>query len=48
VKIIQDESPGAWREVEKDKYHILVDNIKKDAFQKIEEYIDGCVTENKA
>jgi len=41
VKIIQDECPTAWKEVEKDKYQILVDNIKKDTFQRIDEYIEA-------
>jgi len=45
VKIIQEESPTAWKEVEKDKYQILVDNIKKETFGKIEEYIDSCTQE---
>jgi len=45
VKIIQEECPSAWKEVEKDKYQILVDNLKKETFIKIEEYIDSCLQE---
>jgi len=45
VKIIQDECPNAWKEIEKEKYQIQVDAIKKDTFGKIEEYIDSCTQE---
>ena len=35
VKIIQDENSNAFKEVEKDRYQILVDNLNKDTFNKI-------------
>jgi len=41
--MIQEECPAAWKEVEKDKYQILVDNIRKDTFNKLDEYIDTCI-----
>mmetsp|Transcript_13452 Transcript_13452/g.15418 ORF Transcript_13452/g.15418 Transcript_13452/m.15418 type:complete len:233 (-) Transcript_13452:65-763(-) len=45
VKIIQEESPSAWKEIEKDKFQIVVDNIKKDTFKKIEDYMNECLEE---
>eukprot|EP01016_Furgasonia_blochmanni_P018387 TRINITY_DN2089_c0_g1_i2.p1 TRINITY_DN2089_c0_g1~~TRINITY_DN2089_c0_g1_i2.p1 ORF type:complete len:260 (+),score=43.15 TRINITY_DN2089_c0_g1_i2:80-859(+) len=43
VKIIQEECSNAFKEVEKDRYQILVDNLNKDTFNKIWEYVDSCM-----
>mmetsp|Transcript_49382 Transcript_49382/g.56883 ORF Transcript_49382/g.56883 Transcript_49382/m.56883 type:complete len:232 (+) Transcript_49382:31-726(+) len=45
VTMIQEECPSAWKEVEKDKFQIVVDNIRKDIFRKIEDYLSECLDE---
>eukprot|EP01017_Pseudomicrothorax_dubius_P013077 TRINITY_DN1563_c0_g1_i2.p1 TRINITY_DN1563_c0_g1~~TRINITY_DN1563_c0_g1_i2.p1 ORF type:complete len:234 (-),score=46.53 TRINITY_DN1563_c0_g1_i2:112-813(-) len=41
VKIIQEEAPSAFKEIDRERYQIHLDNLDRDTFQKLIDFIEG-------